>query len=233
MVVHSSRCDNTAKLAFPEIFKTFMDLTGIHAADLGYGADDLDKKGLFWVISKIKIKIYDRPKMMDEVLLTTWPEKPERIRCNRYSTITSDGKTLVEGKTEWLMIEKATGRIHKVADAYPMDMDHLEDKVCSEPFVRINKDDFIECGRMQEYVVKSTDIDFVQHMNNVAYVKLVMDLFSCKEIEDMSISEMEVAYKEQCYEGETLTLKIKRADGAIKIGIFKDNDTLACSVLIR
>lgn len=232
ITIRSSRCDNTAKLAYPEIFKLFMDLTAIHATELGYGAEDLDKKGLFWIISKVKIKIYDRPKMSDDVIIATWPEKPDMIRCNRFSTIASGENILVEGKTEWLMIEKQTGKIHRVADAYPMDMEHLEDKVCNEAFIRVNKEDFISFDREYEHLVKSTDIDFIQHMNNVAYIRLVMELFSCKELEELSIKEMEVCYKEQCHEGDLLKAKVKKEGQTTKIGIFRE-DKLACSVVIR
>ena len=69
-------------------------------------------------------------------------------------------------------------------------------------------------------------------MNNVAYIRLVMELFSCKELEELSIKEMEVCYKEQCHEGDLLKAKIKKEGQTTKIGIFRE-DKLACSVVIK
>lgn len=35
-------------------------------------------------------------------------------------------------------------------------------------------------------------------------------IFSCKELEELSIKEMEVCYKEQCHEGDLLKAKVKK-----------------------
>ena len=55
---------------------------------------------------------------------------------------------------------------------------------------------------------------------------------SVQELEELSIKEMEVCYKEQCHEGDLLKAKIKKEEQTTKIGIFRE-DKLACSVVIR
>ena len=191
-----SWCDNTSKLSITGIFNLFMDLATEHGDELGLGMKPLAEKGLFWVASKTKIKITNRPEMLSDTVAATWPEKPARIRCNRYYTLTDNGNMLVEGKTEWVMLDAKSARPAKIEGTYPADMEHCPDIVCTEPFCRLSSD-FSEADKLAEYTVCSADIDVSQHMNNVAYIRLVMELFSCKELEELSIKEMEVCYKEQ------------------------------------
>ncbi|MBQ7816430.1 MAG: hypothetical protein IJ339_03610, partial [Oscillospiraceae bacterium] len=171
------------------------------------------------------------PSMLKEVTISTWPEKPSRIRCNRYYSIKFDEKLLIEGKTEWVMVEMESGRPAKIEGAYPVEMEHCTDIVCAEPFCRLGTN-FDDCEEIAQYTVCSADIDVSQHMNNVAYIRAVLGCFSTKEIEDMTINEIDVAYRLQCYEGEKLSFRVKKEENCREIGIIKEDDTTACVVRI-
>ncbi|MBQ8813129.1 MAG: hypothetical protein IJZ85_01340 [Lachnospiraceae bacterium] len=225
-LITASACDNTNHMSVQSIFTLFMDLAAEHGAELGLGMYDLAEKGLIWLTTKTKIRIHKRPRMLDTVTATTWPEVPDKIRCNRYYKLTDGDRILAEGKTEWAMYELATGRLYRIADAYPNDLEHWPEIVCAEPFSR-PKDDFASCGEIATHIVHSTDIDVSQHMNNVAYVRVMLSAFSCKELEQMNISEAEVFFRAQCYEGEKLSLRIKQRETGFEIGILKEDGKTA------
>ena len=97
MQIPVSLCDNTGALSIPSIFSIFMDLASFHAAELGVGFDKLGPKGLFWLTVKTKIRIYKRPNMLETVNAVTWPQKPNRIRFNRFYSLNSNDEALIEG----------------------------------------------------------------------------------------------------------------------------------------
>lgn len=231
IIIPISQCDNNAHLNITGIFNIFMDIATEHGAQIGVGSDVMSAKGLFWVASKTKIKINSTPKMLSEVVAATWPETPNRIRCNRYYYIKDGKELLVEGKTEWIMVDIASGRPSKIEGVYPEGFKHCTDVVCDEPFTRLGTH-FEDCEKLAEYTVCSTDIDMSQHMNNVAYIRAVLGVFSTKEIEQMKIKEIEVAYRAQCYEGEKLTFFAKNEENCREIGIIKQDGTTACVVRI-
>lgn len=226
MTVLPSICDNTSRLSIPSIFSIFMDLASEHAPMLGVGGEELMRKNLFWLTVKTKIKIHERPKMLDKITARTWPEAPERIRCNRYYSLSDGNKTLAEGKSEWTIIGIDDGKLHRPNEVYPSDLEHSEDKVCTEPFVRLSED-FSECDEIGKYKVRSTDIDLGQHMNNAAYVRAIFGMFTCKEIEEMNVTEAEIAFKTPSFEGEELSVKIRRNEGYIDIGMIKESGKAA------
>lgn len=224
-----SQCDNKSRLNITGIFNIFMDLATEHGDEIGLGMAPLAEKGLFWVASKTKIKIHQTPEMLRTVNAATWPEKPSRIRCNRYYYIKDSENMLVEGKTEWIMVDAANGRPSKIEGLYPEGFEHCTDIVCDEPFSRLGTH-FEGCEKLAEYTVCSTDIDVSQHMNNVAYIRAVLGAFSTREIEQMNIREIEVAYRTQCFEGEKLTFLIKKEDNCREVGIIKEDGSTACVV---
>lgn len=225
-----SLCDNTGKLSIYNIFTLFMDIATEHANELKLSSDDLGD-GLFWITVRTKVQILDRPKMNDEMTLKTWPEKPSRVRANRHYVISSGDTELIKGKSEWTVVDTKTGKLCRVADLYPDGFEFSDDLAVEEKFSRIS-DDFSDAETLCEYTVRSIDIDLVQHMNNAAYIRTLMGAFSTKELMDNPIKEIEIAYKAQSYEGETLTIKCREVEGAVEYGMIKPDSTVAATIRI-
>ena len=221
-----SACDNKGVLSVPGIFDLFMDMATEHGASINLGMDDLKKKGCFWVAAKSRVQFTRRPKMLERVVVSSWPEKPGNIRCNRYYTITSDEGVIIKGKSEWTILDMQTGRPKKSAEVYPTELVHREDVVCEEPFVRMNTD-FTDAEEILSYTVTSRDIDVSQHMNNVAYIRAMLSAFSCKELGSLDISELEIAYRAQCFEGEVLSIRRRNVEDGIEIGVVKEDGKTA------
>lgn len=226
-----SACDNKGVLSVPGIFDLFMDMATEHGASINLGMDDLKKKGCFWVAAKSRVQFTRRPKMLERVVVSSWPEKPGNIRCNRYYTITSDEGVIIKGKSEWTILDMQTGRPKKSAEVYPTELVHREDVVCEEPFVRMNTD-FTDAEEILSYTVTSRDIDVSQHMNNVAYIRAMLSAFSCKELESLDISELEIAYRAQCFEGEVLSIRRRNVEDGIEIGVVKEDGKTATVIQI-
>ncbi len=231
-LIPASICDNTARIGIADIFALFMDLATEHGAALKLSRNDLAKHNLFWIITKTKIRIFDRPKMLQKVTLATWPAAPGKIQCERFYKVTDGGTLLFEGKNEWAMLNMQTNKLARISEAYPPEIVHLEDTACDIPFARASKN-FDDAKVLASYTVRSVDIDSSQHMNNVAYVRAVLGAFTCDEIDKMNIAEADITYRLQCYEGETLTLKQRDIDGGCEIGIIKEDGTTAAVITLK
>lgn len=65
--------------------------------------------------------------------------------------------------------------------------------------------------------MRSTDIDLGGHMNNAAYVRAFAGAFSSEERKALRVHETEAAFRAPCYEGDTLRLQRRSADGALEL----------------
>ena len=194
---------------------SFQDVASRHAMFLGI--DDfslLEKDNAMWVITKTKVKINKLPLWNDDVSIRTWPMGADGVRCNRCYQIIKDNEILINGITEWVIIDATTRSLRKVeTTSYPNDIDWITEKSIEEKFRRF-KDDFTENDVVYKRLIRSGDIDVTHHTNNVTYITMLLDTFSVKELENMSLKEIEVSYINESFEGETLSIyRKKREDG--------------------
>ena len=218
LLVLPSWCDDTALLSVPSLFAIFQDLASEHAPLMGMGAPDLAKDGLFWLTVKTKIRIHRRPEMLAAMHAESWPEKPGRIRCNRYYRLTDADGLLAEGKTEWAIIHLESGKLIPTAQAYNQSLSHLEEVLLPEPFARI-REDFSDAETVETYCVRSTDIDLGHHMNNAAYPRVMLGGLSTAELSAHPVREMEVIFRSPSYEGEALTLCRRETEGGLELAL--------------
>ena len=229
ITVGLSTCDHTGTLAVPHLFSLFMDLASEHGDAIGLGMDALSRHGLFWLTVKTKIRITRRPRLLERITADTWPEKPGRIRCNRFYRLTDGrGELLAEGKTEWTMLEVATGRLAPLSAAYPPELEHCEDVVCDAPYARIG-DDFADAPEIAVYTVRSADIDVGRHMNNAAYVHALFGSLSCTEREAITVREADVHFRTPCFEGERLSVRRRDMEDGMEFGIVREDGKTAAA----
>jgi len=218
-----SVCDASGRLSYPGAFECFMDIATQHADVLGVGLRDLSPKNLYWLTVKTKIVFLRRPEMGETAALMTWPEVPGRIRCMRSYEMKQGDEPLLCGKTEWAVVNTATGRMIPASEVFPNGNLFRQYSACGDAFTVI-PDHFDDAEPCASYTVRSTDIDVGGHMNNAAYVRAIAGLFSAKAWQEMNIREMEVAFRAPCFEGNALMAQKRRNGDAIEIRPVKSAD---------
>ncbi|MCR5826086.1 MAG: hypothetical protein K6G54_05950 [Oscillospiraceae bacterium] len=231
LTILPSVCDSSARLGVPDAFSLFMDVATEHSTVLGCGLDVLGPRGLFWLTVRTRVRFYRRPKMFERATLSTWPERPGKLRIDRNYLIELDGTPLVAGKTEWTVLDQTTGRLHPMADIFAPDADYHPATVWDEPFTR-SRDEALE--PFARYTVRSTDIDLGGHMNNAAYLHALAGLFSCADWQGMHIRELEIAYRSSCYEGDVLVWQKREHGDTIDLrAALDDGSTIALGHIIK
>ena len=226
LMVVPGMCDSTGRLGVPDAFTLFMDIATEHASALGIGMRALKARDLFWLTARTRLRFHRRPALEEVVCARTWPEPPERSRCYRDYLLTKDGETLIEGRTEWMVMNLKTGRLHPADGVYPEGLAILPDRVLPESFAR-QADDFDGAEDFGVYTVRSTDIDLGGHMNNAAYARAIAGAFSTAAWNALDIREMEIAFRAPCFEGEALRIQRRQGDNAVDLRLSRAEKTVA------
>ena len=230
LTILPSICDFDMRLSCPDCFAVFQDIAADHAQKLGVGAGAMFDRGLFWLTVKTKIHFLRRPAMLETVTVSTRPLAPEKVRSIREYRLTAGDELLAEGKTEWTVIETASGKIHPMADVFGSDLELGREARYTAPFCRIDPR-FAPEERLGTYTVRSVDIDMGGHMNNVAYLRAVYGLLTTEARRNAPQNEVEIAFRSPCYEGETLTGYCRKLAEAWELALVKPDNTPA--VLVR
>ena len=64
-----------------------------------------------------------------------------------------------------------------------------------------------------------TDIDMGRHMNNVVYIRLLLDCLPAKELASGRIKSIEAHYASPCLEGETLGVFCRRKERLCRMAV--------------
>ena len=220
-LIYPSLCDLEGKLSVAGVFSLFMDIATQHAQLLGVGAKEMLERKLFWLTVKTKVRILERPGMMEQVTLTTCPLVPERMRAIREYALLREGTLLAQGKTEWAVLATDTGKLHPMKGVFAPELEAELERQPAFPqaFSRLDPD-FSHAEQLGTYTVRSTDIDLGGHMNNVAYLRALLGLLSSAALKTFPQANVEILFRNSCYEGDELSFRRRETPTGLEFGAF-------------
>ena len=225
-------CDASGRLGCADTFRLFQDVASEHAERMGLGGIAMQKQHAFWMTVRTRVHFYKRPRMMQEVDLSTWPMAPGRMRCDRCYRLSDDETLLAEGRTEWCVYDTQANAVRSTEGLFDPETVFSDALLLPVPYARF-RHDFAEDDRACTHVVRASDVDVGRHMNNVAYLRMLMDSFSVAEQERMRITEMEILFCMPCFEGEALDVLRRRTDSGYEFGVRRPDGRYAALALLR
>lgn len=81
--VRSYDVDSNNRLKISSFFNYMQDAASMHAENLNVGWQALQREGLLWVLSWIKIEFENYPKFEDTVKIKTWPKGKHKLYALR------------------------------------------------------------------------------------------------------------------------------------------------------
>ncbi|MCR4676176.1 MAG: hypothetical protein K5634_02965 [Sphaerochaetaceae bacterium] len=205
--VNIGNSDATLHLSLPAMMTCFQDIATEHAQLLGIGFKDMSDKGLVWVTTKTMVDIEKSPSFLSDCTVSTMASEIRNGRAYREYTISVRDKVCVKGKSEWTALDIKTGRPVSAETVMP-ELEYVENRVCPSDFRMIDHD-FSNAEVLGVCKVRSTDIDFIGHMNNIAYVRSFQSLFTVEQLKKNPFRHFEISYVSSCYEGNEIEYRIR------------------------
>ena len=208
--VKAYEADHTGSLKLHSLFNELSDVAGNHAAHLGVGYRELLQAGYFWVLSRIKVRIFRMPAMGENVLLETWPKGVERLFALRDFRMTDrEGATLVAATSAWLLLDAGRSRPHKI-EVLPYRIP-LREGVDAIPGLPEKLTPVEGLELKYERKVMPSDLDVNNHVNNAEYVRWIADCAGCDN--PGTIASIHVNYLDEALLGDTIELRSGKDEG--------------------
>lgn len=228
-VVPLSLCDDRGVLSTQGALEEFMNIAAQHAEQLGIGGAAMAQRGLFWLTVRSRVRFHARPAMLETVTAETWPGETEGLRSERYYALRRGGVLLAEARTQWAVFDLAKKRVIPAAGVFPPELVFSDERVCTEGYAPLREVPEEEVSR---YTVRSVDIDIGHHMNNVAYVGMLLGTLPTDALH--TIREMQTHYRRPCLEGETLSIRRRQTEDGWRFAVVKENgETAVTAQLLR
>lgn len=220
IVLTPDLCGRRAGLSPLAAFTIFQGIASEHAEAIGVGGAAMAKRGEFWLTVHSRVDFYEPAYLMDALTAQTWPERCEGrdIRCFRSYRLTHGEKTVALGRTQWAILGPEGKILRFEQSGFPVDFPFRPGAAIDEPPTRFH-DDLTQDELVYPHPVRATDIDMGRHMNNVVYIRLLLDCFSAKELASGMIRTIEAHYASPCLEGETLGVFCRREEGRCRMAV--------------
>ena len=194
--INSFCVDAKQRLSIPNLLGFLQEAAWHHANDNGYGWLDLKERHQFWVLSRFLIKIHRLPLWQEKISIETWGKEPEQLTAYRdFEIKDADNHLLIQATSSWFILDANSFRIQKMEDfanGFPIwrDRHTLNEKPAKIGAVPFQTE-------FQTAVVKYSDIDMNQHVNNTKYIQWILDDLNPDILRQALIKELEINFLNQ------------------------------------
>lgn len=201
--VTDNMCNQNQIMKPSGILDILQSIAGEHANLLKIGYDDILEKNLAFVIARIKFDVFKPIKRYTRLKVLTWPCAASRIEMKRdyefYDLNTNE--LLLKASSIWILIDINNRRICRSNSVdYPT---NIYPKENYDSFEKLKFDDS-EFTFNNSYLVRHSDLDLNNHMNNTKYTEAVIYEGNC--------SFCQIDYVKEVILNDTLTIKTKQEE---------------------
>ena len=212
------------------VLDLFQEVAGAHANELGIGFDALLEKGLLWAIVKVKFRIEKQINVHQRVVVKTWPLPAGRVSMQReYLIEDEEGKPLVKGSSEWVMVHSEKRRIVPPINVYPLD-EYCEERMFEGKFTKVP--DFVDLENAFDIIPSFCELDRNGHVNNIRYADYVLNAL---KPEKQQIRAFQIDFHREVMSGMKLSLYLSQnEDTLLSKGISESGEKMfSCSLTLE
>ncbi len=190
--INFTQCAPNGYLKYTELCNLLQLTAAAHSEIGGISFSDMQEFNQAWVLSRMRVEITELPKWRDTVTVKTWINSLENSRSIRALEMYVNGKKIIGSETFWAVFNTEKRR----PEALALPFEHFElfpeEKATMETFSKINITDEKEI--VFERTVFLSDLDIVNHANNVKYLEWCLDLVDEKLILNQAIKSFEMNF---------------------------------------
>lgn len=201
-ILKRSDFDCNGQILPSSVLDLFQEAASSHAEALGCGFDDMNSKGLLWVIARTRYEVQKSPLPCSTVRVCTWPLAPSITYRREYLIADQNGEILIRGSSDWLVINKDERSIAKAAGVYPENEEPSEALAIEGRSKRLRP----YKGEADSHKVtpEVSDIDANGHVNNTKYADYVLNAVN---LGGRRIKYFQIDYHKEVLINNLLTIK--------------------------
>ena len=225
--INFTQCNPNGYLKYTDLCNLIQLTAASHSELGGISFSDMQAFNQAWVLSRMRIEITELPKWKDVITINTWINSLENSRSIRAIEVVLNGRKIIGSETFWVVFNTKIRRPEELK----LPISHFElfqeRKATDISLSKIFVEDSVE--KINEKEVVLSDLDIVNHVNNVKYLEWCLDYVTPELILNQKIKSIEMNFLKE------LSLKdlvqINRYENAKRIQFTISKETKTCFVL--
>ena len=186
------KCSVNSKIRITDLLNLLQAVAGKHSDLGGMSYFDMQQKNQAWVLSSMRIEIENLPQWHETIEIETWIETLAGIKTIRDFDVFLNDEKIIGANSLWVVLNTEKRRPEAIAISH----DHLEKfpnkKPTFEPFTRIDLSKNVKFTG--EHKVVFSDLDALNHVNNVKYIEWCLDCLPLDILEKNRIKAIDINY---------------------------------------
>lgn len=212
-------CTLTAYLKYTDLCNFFQLTAGTHAELGGISYVDMQEHHQAWVLSRMRVEITQLPKWQDEVVVKTWIKSLENSRSIRCLEMYVNDEKIAGCETFWVVINTKTRRPENLASPH----EHFKKFALDATTIGTTKINLpLQTEIVAEKLVKLSDIDIINHVNNVKYLEWCLDTLEPEIILNQKIKSLDINFLKEVNLLDIVQLHSGKKDNSIDFSITKN-----------
>ena len=221
--INFTQCMPNGYLKYTDLCNLLQLTAASHSEIGGISFSDMQEFNQAWVLSRMRVEITELPKWKDIVTVKTWINTLENSRSVRALELYVNGNKIVGSETFWAVFNTNIRRPEALALPFEHFELYPENKATEETFSKININHDTEI--VFEKTVSLSDLDIVNHVNNVKYLEWCLDFVEEKLILNQKIKSFEMNFLKELSWKDQVVIHENLVHQAMIFSITKDNKT--------
>lgn len=185
------QCYPNGALKYTELCNLLQITAGLHADLGGISFSDMQKHHQAWVLSRMLLEITELPKWRDKIVVKTWINSLENSRSIRCLEVYHNHKKIIGCETLWVVFNTKTRK----PDILQLPHEHFEKialQATQNTMYKIDTQNTGHCVAFQKVML--SDLDIVNHMNNVKYLEWCLNYEDSKTLFSNAIKSIAINF---------------------------------------
>lgn len=186
------QCSVNAKIRITDLLNLLQAVAGKHSDLGGMSYYDMQKNNQAWILSSMRIELENLPQWHEIIEIETWIETLAGIKTIRDFDVFLNDTKIIGINSLWVVLNTKKRRPETLAITH----DHLEKypnrKATLKKFSKIDLSQNAEFVSIHKVVY--SDLDGLNHVNNVKYVEWCLDCLPITILEQNLINAIDINY---------------------------------------
>ena len=204
--VRSHEVGINKKITIISLLKLMQEASMTNAKDLQISVWELEKENLTWVLLRKELNINKLPSLGQKVRVVTYPSSFDRFLAYRdYKMFDEEGDLLSYASSTWTLMNTTTRKIAKMPEALSALKVPQEEKILEHPSAKLPL--LTEGGISEKIKIRAYDIDWNGHVNNIQYVKYMIENISVDYLSHHQLKSLAFHIKSECFLDDIINIE--------------------------
>jgi acyl-ACP thioesterase len=221
--INFTQCLPNGYLKYTDLCNILQLTAAAHSDVGGISFSDMQEYDQAWVLSRMRVEVQALPKWRDVITVKTWINTLENSRSVRALEMYINDVKIVGCETFWAVFNTQKRRPEALALPYDHFELYPELRAPSEGFSKIKFSS--EKEMLFNRKVNLSDLDIVNHVNNVKYLEWCLDLVDTDLLLKQKIKSFEMNFLKELSIQDQVTIHENESEEASVFSITKEDNT--------